>query len=121
MLATLESRSLRANWVARFAALICLATLVLLGARPAKAEAVTFFGSVYQTNGSQSVPITGAQVLLFNGSSWIGPSVTDTYGRYAFYNTPPGTYLLRVIIKGKIVWNETVKAPSANHVVVLRI
>jgi hypothetical protein len=88
---------------------------------PTTAQVVSFSGSLYRTNGAQSMPISNAQVGLFStGTGWIGPSITDSYGRYAFFNVPPGQYLLRVNFNGVIIWTEGVYVPGANHIIVVR-
>lgn len=121
MLALLRSRPTLIRGVVKLGILFYLGFLMTVSTGPANAQVVTFSGAVYHSGGYGSLPVPGAQVLLFNGVAWIGPSITDSYGRYAFYNAPPGTYLLRVIVNNVIVWNEQVGVPNVNHIVVLHI
>ena len=99
------------------AALACLILAIALGGRPAKAQVVSFVGTVYRSTG---YPLPGLQVGLFSsGTGWIGPSITDSYGRYAFYNTPPGQYLLRITYGGQILYNEAINVPGTHTPIVL--
>jgi hypothetical protein len=107
--------------IRKVSALVYCILLLTINVLPTRAQVVSFSGSLYHTNGAQSMPIPNAQVGLFSsGTGWIGPSITDSYGRYAFFSVPPGQYLLRVTLNGAIIWTEGVYVPGANHVIVVR-
>jgi hypothetical protein len=87
-----------------------------------QSSTVSFPGVVYRNSAGVSKPVPGCQTFLYNPSSgWIGPSITDAYGRFAFYNVPRGEYVLRIFDgSGHQIWNEAVVVPTpAVHTVVL--
>jgi hypothetical protein len=82
-------------WIVVAAVMWCLA----LALRAVSAELPVVSGSVYvyQAGGSRPAAAVGHRVYLYNkATGWIGPSVTDNYGRFAFYHVSPNKYLLRI-------------------------
>jgi hypothetical protein len=82
-------------------------------------------------------PLPGYRAYLYSRPSnrWIGPSITDSYGRYAFYDVAAGTYLLRIYpagYRGELTqnpskpavqpysWQQEVKVPGQVRPIVLR-
>ncbi len=82
-------------------------------------------------------PLPGYRVYLYSRESnrWIGPSITDSYGRYAFYDISSATYLLRIyptgyrgeLNKGQStqsapshIWQQEVKVPGRVKPIVLQ-
>ena len=100
--------------IALFAALTLLAT-----APPPP----SLSGSVYRGgSGTTSSAVVGALVYVHAASSnanWIGPAVTDTFGRYAFDAMSSGSYSLRIFINGKRVWEQVVVVPGQVPPIVL--
>lgn len=73
-----------------------------------------------QASTSSPVPLSGYDVYLYSkGTGWIGPSVTDSYGRFALYKIAPGDYLLRIYTSGCEAWQQEIKAPSRVEPIVL--
>jgi hypothetical protein len=77
---------------------------------PVRAQALSLAGVL--ARGNPASPVAGTRVYLRQGATDIGPSITDAYGRYAFYETAPGTYQLRVQIGGHTVLSRTVTVPG---------
>lgn len=90
--------------------LVLAALLVTTLCAPVRAQSLSLSGMVVR--GSAASPVEDARVYLHHGTLDIGPSITDAAGRYAFYDTAPGTYRLRVEINGQIVLNRTVTVPG---------
>ncbi len=82
-------------------------------------------------------PLPGYRVYLYSrqANRWIGPSITDSYGRYAFYDISYGTYLLRIYPTGyrgeanqgqsdqsvqPHIWQQEVKVPGKVKPIVLQ-
>ncbi len=82
-------------------------------------------------------PLPGYRVYLYSrqANRWIGPSITDSYGRYAFYDVDSGTYLLRIYPTGyrgeadqsqvtqavqPHIWQQEVRVPGTVKPIVLR-
>jgi hypothetical protein len=110
---------------------LLLATAMLIGAIalvpcPARAQTATIVvGSVfvYNPSGSHPVPAVGYKVYLYNwNSGWIGPAVTDGYGRFAFYNIRYDTYLLRINARAvnTPVFQEQIRVPGHINPIILR-
>jgi hypothetical protein len=93
----------------------------------------------YDSSNSKAAPpaLPGYWVYLYSRQShrWIGPSITDSYGRYAFYDVVSGTYLLRIYPAGDRgepaqnqstqavqphIWQQEVKVPGRVRPIVLR-
>ena len=72
-------------------------------------------------HGPHPVPAAGYKVYLYSrvGQAWIGPVLTDSQGRYAFFNRPNGDYLLRVIQSDKQVFEQQVTIPMSLAPIVL--
>jgi len=82
-------------------------------------------GSLYFYRGNTSTPLPGYRVYLYYPATqrWTYPALTDTYGRFAFYDLAPGEYLLRVYRSGDVksqVWQQSVRVPSQLRPIVLR-
>lgn len=66
------------------------------------APQLSLSGSLYRYNPTlrktRPPALPGQRVYLYSNrpSRWIGPSITDSYGRFAFYDLSPGVYLLRI-------------------------
>ncbi len=75
-----------------------------------------FSGSVFLHNpyGEHVLPGGGYLVYMYHyeTQTWLNPSITDSYGRFAFYKVPNGKYLLQVYEYSenyrKLVWKEDV-------------
>jgi hypothetical protein len=86
---------MRSLFVVGLLLLICCAAIPTeLGA-----QTVSFFGQVYS---SASSAASGEKAYLYSASSakWYGPVITDSLGRFSFFNVPGGRYLLRVYTAG---------------------
>lgn len=102
-------------------ALACL--LVQTGMAASAQQSLSFYGTLYRSGPSSPVPVSGAQVFLFAGEKYIGPSITDENGRYAFFNVPTGRYALIIYNSTKqVLWQEPVfvEPGAPAHNVVLR-
>jgi hypothetical protein len=92
---------------------------------------------LYEPANPKAPPLPGYRAYLYSSQSkrWIGPSITDNYGRYAFYDVTPGTYLLRIYppgYRGKPnqsqsvqsvqphVWQQEVRVPGKVKPIVLK-
>lgn len=106
-----------------FTLVLMLSTLLIPSAVEAQTASVAY-GSifVYDPSGSHPTPALGYKVYLFNRSTnWIGPSVTDSYGRFAFYNIPYNIYLLRVYYRNPedSPFEEQINVPGPINPIVL--
>ena len=54
------------------------------------------------------------------GTDWIGPVITDTYGRFVFTSLAPGKYLARAYTGPVRVWEQIVDVPSVLPPIVAR-
>ena len=106
---------------------ILIAFIILLFSSFAQAEVISLKGSLYLYNpdGKTPLPLSGYMVSLYNirSKKFLNQSVTDSYGRYAFYGVSEGEYLLRVYMTGshwqQQVWQQKVQAPSVIQSIVL--
>ncbi|MBV8370618.1 MAG: hypothetical protein JO036_17035 [Candidatus Eremiobacteraeota bacterium] len=61
-------------------------------------------------------PIAGASVYIrplpVKNDVWLGPSVTDSNGRYTFIAVPAGRYLLQAFISSSFLWQQTFDASN---------
>ncbi len=100
-----------------------LVFFLLLAAVPAAwAQTGNLYGVLYRQNpgASAPIPLSKYEVYLYARSTgWIGPSLSDGYGKYAFYNVPAGRYLLRIHFRGTQVWQQEVQVPSTVQPIVL--
>jgi len=86
----------------RFRVLVVISVLfpvIALAPGALNAQLVVVSGAIYVYNpgGTEPAPAVGHRVYLFNRSTgWIGPSVTDNYGRFAFYKVTQSSYLLTI-------------------------
>ena len=72
-----------------------------------------------------STPVSGAAVYLHpitskNDGEWIGPNLTDIYGRYSFSNIAGGQYLMRIYSGSIHLWEQVVAVPSKLAPIVVR-
>src|SRR5512140_3862646 len=88
------------TFVRRHAALIGAVLVLVLSAAPVIAQTGTT--AIYgQVSDSAGALIVGAQVTLENaGTKATRTAATDSTGEYRFSSLPPGTYILRVEMKG---------------------
>jgi hypothetical protein len=96
--------------------MLALSGVVLLTAQTPSPALV---GAVYQYRGgnsSTSTALAGALVYVHTAAStdgdWIGPIVTDAYGRFTFAQLYRGRYVLRVFRGSKSVWQQEVTVPG---------
>ena len=111
---------LQVNHLIKKAALILFLVLTVVGV--AYAQQVNLYGSLYRHNPNAAfpTPAVGYAVYVYSQNTrWIGPGIVDSYGGYAFYNLPPGWYLLRIYSQGFQVWEEQVQVPGAVRTIVL--
>lgn len=61
------------------------------------------------------VASVGVYVLPLNskGAEWSAPVLTDSYGRFVFYNLANGKYLLRIMCGDIRAWEQIVTVPQA--------
>lgn len=102
--------------------MLALAAAIALTAQSPSPASVS--GSVYRFgSGTTSTSLVGALVYIRPANSadgaWVGPAVTDSYGRFVFQGVGTGKYLLRVYVSRKRVWEQLVDAPSRVSTIVL--
>jgi hypothetical protein len=88
----------------------------------AQAQSPSLSGSVYRQAPSARAPspVRGLEVYLYSQRTrWIGPAMSDGYGRFAFFNVAPGRYLLRVYSDKRVVWQGEVTVPGRVEPIVL--
>ena len=75
----------------------------------------------YNPNGPRPLPESGDKVYIYSSrTGWIGPSITDDYGRYAFYDLAlQGPYVMRVYADDREVWEQDVSVPGTVAPIVL--
>jgi hypothetical protein len=114
------SANLFGRWIAA-----CL--LVCLPGAAAGAAETALTGGVYlyAAGRQQPIPLSGYEVRLYDREKkiWLNPSITDAYGRYAFFGIAAKKYVLSVGKAGphwrQNVWEQDVKAPGAVKPIVL--
>jgi hypothetical protein len=78
-----------------------------------EADTASITGALYKlTMGkTKSQPVAAASVYIHAAgqpsAAWIGPSLTDQFGRFTFYNVPPGQYVLRIFSSTIRLWQQT--------------
>ncbi len=88
---------------------LLLAIVPLATAQP---PSITGSVHVYNPSGQRPYPAGGYEVFLWFGRMWSFPVVTDSYGRFAFYNVRPGSYLLRIYNRNRVqVWEQNIIVP----------
>jgi hypothetical protein len=98
---------------------VVLAVVVLPGAAWAQSHDASVSGSFYRyiPGQPQSPALPGAKVFIrplgLTSAQWIGPSVTDGYGRFSITAVPAGTYLLRMYIDTNLLWEQQITVSSA--------
>ena len=105
----------------RLAALL-VALAFLVAPVMAKAQSPSLYGSLYrQAPGAGApTPVRGLEVYLYSARTrWVGPAMSDGYGRFAFFNVAPGRYLLRVYSEKRVVWQGEVTVPGQVEPIVL--
>jgi hypothetical protein len=101
--------------------LVLVASVALTGqtSRPALA------GSLYRNAASGNIANAIAGALVYahraddSSAAWIGPSLTDAYGRFSFPALDAGPYLLRVFVGKQVVWQQLVTAPAILRPIVI--
>jgi hypothetical protein len=101
--------------------------MLVLSASPAIAQTVSLSGTVYQyrAGADRPAPSPNLRVFLYDPSSsrWIGPVLTDSYGRFAFYDLRAGKRLLKVYRSAdtkSAAWQQEVTVPAQLQSIVLR-
>jgi hypothetical protein len=104
----------------------CVTLLLLVGSVAATVPAsgpLALSGAVFHTAekaNTQPRPWAQLSVYLFSEQRrWIGPSMTDFYGRFAFIGIKPGTYLMRIYNNRSMEWEEEVMAPTVLTPIIL--
>jgi hypothetical protein len=93
--------------------LACLATvLVASTTRALPQAAVSLTGVVMMHEGGDLVPASHIALYVTGASGKIGPSYSDTNGRFAFVNLSPGDYILTCVYGGEPVWESHVQVPA---------
>lgn len=109
----------------------CIAAAALLAtassvARSQSSGTVSLAGSLFKISAgqTQSTPVSGAAVYLHApgaaAADWIGPNLTDLFGRYEFYNLPPGLYAMRIFSGTIRLWEQVVTLPAKLPPIVIR-
>jgi hypothetical protein len=71
------------------------------------------YGTVLHGNG---MPAAEYQVFV-SGPVSVGPSMTDSAGRFALWEVPPGQYICTVeTLNGYIVWRAMVQIPTSMRI-----
>lgn len=98
-----------------------LLALLTFSITPGHAQSLSGQLFLQNPHGPHPVPAAGYKVYLYSrvGQAWIGPVLTDSQGRYAFFNRPNGDYLLRVIQSDKQVFEQQVTIPVSLAPIVL--
>ena len=107
--------------------LLMLTLFALLLPINAIAEEAFVKGTVFIMNpgGKSPIPASSYEVTLYDiqKKMLLNPSVTDTFGRFAFYGVRSEKYLLDIIRRGKnwthLFWRQEVKAPLTLEPIVL--
>ena len=116
------------SWRGRGPVLVLLmAGAILLTSTLAFAQTVSLSGTVYQyrPGSDRPAPSPNLRVFLYDPSSgkWIGPVLTDSYGRFAFYDLKGGKRLLKVYRSAdtrSAAWQQEVTVPAQLQPIVLR-
>jgi hypothetical protein len=101
--------------------------VVMLCASTVTAEDTALKGTVYlyAPQAENPIPVSGYEVKLYNVKQQksLNPSITDAYGRYAFFGIPRGKYVLSITKAGPYwrqrVWRQEVTAPGTPDPIVL--
>lgn len=93
------------------------AVLSILLVHSASAATVDLFGVAHHRDGSSAV---GYEVYIYSDSTqWIGPSITDSLGRFAFFGIQSGRYLVSFSLNGREVWRGGAIASGRSVVITL--
>jgi hypothetical protein len=109
---------MKTRWAKPIVVLFFLFTAVTA----AQPQTGNLYGLLYRQNpsGSYPIPLSNYEIHLYARSTgWIGPSLTDRFGKYAFYNVPPGRYLMRIQFRNRQVWQQEVQVPGTVSPIVL--
>lgn len=106
---------------------ILLFAILFAGAICAQSQPKSITGSLYLYNaaGGNPIPLAGYEVYLYDiqAQKWMGPSITDAYGRYAFYGIQEGRRLIRIYMSDtnwrQRVWQQEVQGPGELKAIVL--
>lgn len=120
---------MRSSYVTALLVAILLASVGIAAAPAAGSLAGSFYrGSALprDSKGQQRVSDATAAaayqiyVRVLPDGTWIGPVLTDTYGRFAFTSLAAGTYQLRAYDEHVRVWDQVVTVPSVIPPIVIR-
>ena len=106
----------------RCRAVILAALTSLVVPALARAQSPSLYGSVYRQapRASAPTPVRGLEAYLYSQRTrWVGPAMSDGYGRFAFFNVAPGRYLLRLYSEKRVVWQGEVTVPGRVEPIVL--
>lgn len=106
---------------------IWIVLMLFAGLLPARAQKQGITGSLYLYNssGGNPIPLSGYEVYLYDMQSqkWSGPSMTDAYGRYAFYGVQVGRHLIQIYQSETYwrqqVWQQEIQGPGEVKAIVL--
>lgn len=111
----------------RVIALVTFSLMSIFGPVLADAPKRGVTGSLFKLGTGEPRPtaVVGASVYLHRadpskGDDWIGPNLTDLYGRFNFPNVESGKYLLRIYSGTIHLWEQTVEAPTIVEPIVIR-
>jgi hypothetical protein len=92
--------------VKSFMALLLSCALIAIVSAGAYAQAASISGVVYHA-GKHATAWPGLKVYVHGvQGKWIGPSITDGYGRFAFVGLAQQHYLLRVYEGKRLKWQQ---------------
>jgi hypothetical protein len=106
--------------------IVALAGLAAAAPRTALAQQISLSGSFFRIVSGDTTPAPGIQVYVMylpqaSDSTWIGPVLTDSSGRFFFYNLHSGPVLLRAFGSANtVVWQEQYNVPSTLQPIVLK-
>ena len=88
---------------------------ILVVSRAAYAQTGDLYGTIYTSSPPHSA-LPGLRIFLRSDRTGeIGPSITDNYGRFAFYNIPRGTYTISILApdgRRRLLTRDNVQVPG---------
>jgi hypothetical protein len=89
--------------------------------RPSISQSLSFYGQLLEPDGGSG--ISGAKAWLYpaddgaQGQQWYGPVISDSGGRFSFFDVPSGRYLLRIYVgvspdSGRPMFQQEVDVPG---------
>jgi len=97
----------------RFTLLAALLWPLCFCVTAAHADTPSVSGSLYKLRlgDKNSAAVVGASAYVHPvgdaSSPWIGPNLTDRFGRFVFYNLPSGAYVIRIFSSTIRLWQQT--------------